>query len=133
MANYANNYRGTNPDLPCKLCSNHQDKQEEIYICDYNKKNVNLQGSYEDLFKSDVDATVSKSLEALYKLREKQLSWAKPGEDYYQVHAFCYPWGQFLQCCKSQQTLSFVLFLNNYCIVNSDIWLDLIYIYMYRP
>ena len=23
MANYANNYWGTNPDMPCKLCSNH--------------------------------------------------------------------------------------------------------------
>ena len=37
MANYANNKGGTNSDL-FKLCENHLDKQEEISICDFNKK-----------------------------------------------------------------------------------------------
>ena len=74
MANYANNYGGTNQDLPCRLCSKHLDNQDEIYNCDFNKKNVQLQGSYEDLFRSDVEVPVIKSLEALYKLRENRLS-----------------------------------------------------------
>ena len=74
MANYANNYGGTNQDLPCRLCSNHSDKQEEIYTCEFNKQNVDLQGRYQDLFRSDVEVTVIKSLEALYKLRENKLS-----------------------------------------------------------
>jgi hypothetical protein len=71
MANYPTNYGGTIEDLPCKLCS---DKREEIYTCEFNKQNVDLQGRYQDLFRSDVEVTVVKSLEALYKLRENMLS-----------------------------------------------------------
>ena len=74
MAKYENNYKGTTTNQKCKLCQNHSDNQEEIYVCDYNLQNINLCGNYEDLFKSDVDISVVKSLEALYKLRENKLS-----------------------------------------------------------
>ena len=74
MAKYENNYKGTSTNQNCKLCQNHSDDQQEIYQCDFNLKNLNLRGKYEDLFKSDVDVSIIKSLEALYKLREKKLS-----------------------------------------------------------
>ena len=74
MADYENNYKGTSTNQRCKLCQNHSDNQEEIYICDFNLQNLNLCGKYEDLFKCDVDISVMKSLEALYKLRENKLS-----------------------------------------------------------
>jgi hypothetical protein len=74
MADYANNYQGTNMEQQCRLCQNHPDNQEDIVKCDFNTKNIKLCGSYVDLFKSDVDITVIKSLEALYKLRENKLS-----------------------------------------------------------
>ena len=74
MANYENNYKGTSTNQRCKLCQNHDDNQEEIYICDFNLQNLNLCGKYEDLFQTDVDISVIKSLEALYKLREDKLS-----------------------------------------------------------
>ena len=34
---------------------------KEIYICDFNKKNVNLQGVYQDLLNNDVEIPVVKS------------------------------------------------------------------------
>ena len=73
MANYSNNYGGANSDV-CKLCENHSDNQEEITICDFNEKNVRLEGSYKDLFVSDVNVTLAKSLDKLYKLRERKLT-----------------------------------------------------------
>ena len=45
VANYASNYG--NKDEKCKLCNNHLDAQEEIYICDYNKRN-NITGTYSE-------------------------------------------------------------------------------------
>ena len=71
MANYSNNYKGSNSDQKCTLCQNHGDNQHDIYICDFNQKNVKLSGKYNDLFKGDIDISVIKSLEAVYKLREK--------------------------------------------------------------
>ena len=38
MARYAHNHEQTEEILDCKLCGNHPDQQEEIYACDYDKK-----------------------------------------------------------------------------------------------
>ena len=90
MANYSNNYKGSNSDQKCKLCQNHGDNQHDIYICDFNQTNIKLSGKYNDLFKGEIDISVIKSLEALYKSRENKLSWANPAMFYPQVHTF-YP------------------------------------------
>ena len=74
MANYSNNYKGSNSSQKCKLCQNHEDNQQDIYICDFNQKNIKLGGKYTDLFKSDIDLSTIRTLEAVYKLREKKLS-----------------------------------------------------------
>ena len=71
MANYASNYG--EKDVKCKLCRNHQDSQEEIYICEYNKQN-NITGTYSDLFKENVSVETIRTLEQINKLRENKLS-----------------------------------------------------------
>ena len=74
MAKYSNNYGCTNDAKQCELCQTHSDRQEEIYMCEFNKKNIRLCGSYMDLFQSEVKVEVIKTLEEIYKKRENTLS-----------------------------------------------------------
>ena len=75
MARYGNNYRGTSSDTDlCELCQTHRDAQDEIYICEFNKKHVTLNGTYQDLFNSEVKLEIVKILEEVYKKRENKLS-----------------------------------------------------------
>ena len=75
MARYGTNFRGTSNEADlCELCQTHRDAQEEIYICEFNKKHIRLQGTYLDLFNSEVKVEVIKTLEEIYKKRENKLS-----------------------------------------------------------
>ena len=68
MARYGTYFRGTSNDADlCELCQTHRDAQEEIYICEFNKKHIWLQGTYLDLFNSDVKLEEIKILEEVYK------------------------------------------------------------------
>ena len=41
MARYGTNFRGTSNEADlCELCQTHRDAQEEIYICEFNKKHI---------------------------------------------------------------------------------------------
>ena len=43
-------------------------------MCEFNKKNIRLCGSYMDLFQSEVKVEVIKTLEEIYKKRKNKVS-----------------------------------------------------------
>ena len=73
MANYGNNFKGTNKHTACLMCENHPDSQEFIFECKYNKDNLNLRGKYEDIFTHKINNEVIETLEKIYKHRECKL------------------------------------------------------------
>ena len=73
MANYGNNFKGTNKNLACLMCENHPDSQEFIFDCIYNKNNVKLRGKYKDIFTQKIEIEVIETLEKIYKHRESKL------------------------------------------------------------
>ena len=62
MAQYGENFRGTNVYTLCPLCSAHPDSQTLSFSCKYVQENVNLQGQYSDIFNCNVSKQLANTL-----------------------------------------------------------------------
>ena len=73
MANYNDNYRGCNGHLPCPLCLLHLDCQSVIFNCPVVKENVNLNGQYSEIFRTNIKPELAQSLVDIEKFRKEYM------------------------------------------------------------
>ena len=74
-AQYSANYPdGAGGLKPCPLCFLHLDCQPLAFQCPVIKENIQIKVKYSDIFESDVDLAVAKTLTKIDKLRDDHLS-----------------------------------------------------------
>ena len=74
MASYGENFRGKSGPVSCPLCGLHLDTQFMGFSnCTVIKSNLNINGNYEDIFKSKIPNEVVFSIEKLDKFREEHM------------------------------------------------------------
>ena len=74
MAEYSENYRGSNYSILCPLCYSHIDSQALCYSCSVIKENVDLSGQYSDIFETDISEDVIQCFQYIEKYREQYLN-----------------------------------------------------------
>ena len=70
MANFTDNYRGTNPRNICPLCLSHPDTQEAAFHCSVIRKNIIINGTYSDIMDGNISKEVAKTITDIIKFRE---------------------------------------------------------------
>ena len=73
MANFAENFRGQNPSIPCKICLMHVDSQEHGVNCTVTKKSLKKAGKYEEIFTNNITVATAQMLQELVEFRKEQL------------------------------------------------------------
>ena len=73
MSNFAENYRGPNPPVPCKICCMHVDSQNHAVNCVETMKNVKETGKYDDIFTTNIPAGTAVMIERILEFRENKL------------------------------------------------------------
>ena len=63
------------PTKPCPICkeATSTDTQEHSFQCTVLRKNINMEGSYEDIFFAKVDKKLARTVEKIAKFREEFL------------------------------------------------------------
>ena len=75
MAKYGENFRGSYGPVACPLCGLHLDNQKMAFEnCPVIKANIQIVGSYSDIFSSCVNPELVKTLEKIEIFREKNIS-----------------------------------------------------------
>ena len=69
-AQFSENYRGSNPPVPCPLCAQHLDLQELSFICPIIKEKIQINENYEKIFHPQITNNLAKILVAIMKLRK---------------------------------------------------------------
>ena len=70
MANFKNNYRGTNPVNICPLCMNHPDTQQSAFQCSVLRKNVVINGTYSNIIDGNISKELAITITNIMKFRE---------------------------------------------------------------
>ena len=70
MANFKDNYRGTNPYNICPLCRSHPDTQQAAFQCSVLKESVDINGTYSDIMDGNVSKELAKTITDILKFRE---------------------------------------------------------------
>ena len=73
MANFADNFRGQNFSVPCKICLMHVDSQEHVVNCTETKKSLKKAGKYEEIFSSNISVATAQMLQELVEFKKEQL------------------------------------------------------------
>ena len=73
MAKFSGNYRGSNPIKICPLCYSHPDTQQWSFKCSIIKKNIQIEGTYEQILEGDIDQKIAKTVNSILKFREMSL------------------------------------------------------------
>ena len=73
MSNFRENFKNGEEHIPCPLCNLHFDKQEMTFQCPVVKLNVEVKGSFEDIFKENIPKELVVTLTSISKFREKYL------------------------------------------------------------
>ena len=70
MANFSDNFRGGKETKPCPLCKDDPDTQRHSLLCKVIRQNITINIRYEDIFHSQVDQEVAKTLENILRFKE---------------------------------------------------------------
>ena len=77
MANFNENYRGSNGHTPCPLCHFHLDSQVMAFQCQELTANVNISGKHADIFNEGIPLMLVQSITKMMKYRETFLQERK--------------------------------------------------------
>ena len=80
MSKYSENYRGNNGHRLCELCNQHLDSQEMSFNCKIIKQHVKITHLFSEVFSSNVQAELGKTLCEIDKVRDKLLEDNKSRE-----------------------------------------------------
>ena len=73
MADFSENFRGSSPPQPCRMCNFHRDSQTHSVICYETLKNVTSQGNYNEIFTKRIKKETAEMLEEITKIRKNKL------------------------------------------------------------
>ena len=77
MANFHGNYRSKTNDLNpidhCPLCFSHPDTQQWSFQCPVLRKNIVINGQYENILNGNIDKNLAKTAKSILKYREMSL------------------------------------------------------------
>ena len=70
IANFKENYKGTNQYSVCSLCQNHPDTQQAAFLCSVIRRNVDIQGNYRDILDGNITKELATTIINITKFRE---------------------------------------------------------------
>ena len=73
MARFWENYKGGRPPQQCPLCSKAVDTQSHSFQCEVINSNINMNGAYENIFKTKINQNVARTIENIEKFRQPYL------------------------------------------------------------
>ena len=73
MANFGENFKNGSLQVPCPLCHIHLDSQALAFQCPTVKKEVEILGKYDDIFKDQIPKDVAETLVNIINFRTKYL------------------------------------------------------------
>ena len=77
MAKFDGNYKGKSPTKICPLCSSHPDTQEWSFKCKEIKKNIEINGNYNDILEGKINKKLAKATLNIIKFREMSQTGAQ--------------------------------------------------------
>ena len=75
MANFKDNYRGTNPYNICPLCLSHPDTQQAAFHCSVIRKSIEVHGKlkYSDILDGNISKDLATTVKNILKIGETSL------------------------------------------------------------
>ena len=70
MADFKENYKGTNTYNICPLCQNHTDTQQAAFQCSVIRNSVDIKGNYRDILEGKITKELATTITNIIKLRE---------------------------------------------------------------
>lgn len=77
MAQFKDNYGGTNYDMTCDLCLSHTDTQKSSFECSAIKKNIKIDGKYNDIMNGKIDKKLAVTVTNIINMRKQSLKEAQ--------------------------------------------------------
>ena len=77
MANFGENFRGKGGPSICPLCQSHLDNQKFSFHCRLIQENVQIEGTYSNIFSDKITLKTVKSLVEIQKFRDEYLNQRK--------------------------------------------------------
>ena len=71
MSEFGENFRGGRDQVTCPLCETHVDKQELSYECKVIQEEIDIKGSFEDIYNDKISIHTVKTLEKIMETRKK--------------------------------------------------------------
>ena len=71
MSEFGDNFRGGRDQVPCPLCDTHVDKQELSYQCKVIQKEIDIAGSYEEIYSDNMNIDTVKTLQKILETRKR--------------------------------------------------------------
>ena len=71
MAPFGENFRSGNLSTICPLCSAHVDSQENSLDCSTMRRELNIRGSYNDIFSENILEDLIKTIFDIYNYRKE--------------------------------------------------------------
>ena len=71
MSEFGENFRGGRDQVTCPLCETHMDKQELSYECKVIQKEIDIKGSFEDIYNDKISIHTVKTLEKIIETRKR--------------------------------------------------------------
>ena len=73
MANFSENYPGRDGTKVCPLCENHLDLQKFSFQCSKVTENIELRGSYSNIFSENIQLETVETIERISKFRKEYI------------------------------------------------------------
>ena len=71
MADFKDNYGGTNYEIICNLCLSHTDTQKASFECPSIKKHIDIRGNYNDIMNGKIDKKLAETVTNIINLRKQ--------------------------------------------------------------
>ena len=73
MERFGENFRGSQGPIPCPLCQNHLDNQEQSYQCAEIRKGVDVKGNLSDIYKDEIKPETIQTAVKIAEFRKQKL------------------------------------------------------------
>ena len=71
MSEFGDNFRGGREQVLCPLCDTHVDKQELSYECKVIQKEIDIKGSYQEIYSDNININTVKTLQKILETRKR--------------------------------------------------------------
>jgi hypothetical protein len=73
MERFGENFRGSQGPIPCPLCQNRLDNQEQSYQCAEIRKGVDVKGNLSDIYKDEIKPETIQTAVKIAEFRKQKL------------------------------------------------------------